>query len=120
VVMKSTNFRDITRISGRRIILFATCLHAGFLLNLFFRPWRWRRYVPPKRRLVFYGLHGVISQKLVLFETSICVWTGLLASAVVSQHCVRIPVIMWKHGLWYHIVCSRNIWNCDFIMKHLN
>jgi hypothetical protein len=26
-------------------------------------PWRWRRYVPPKRRLTFSELHGVISQK---------------------------------------------------------
>jgi hypothetical protein len=38
------------------------------LLNLFFRPWRWRRYVPPKRRLTLNGLHGVISQEIVLFE----------------------------------------------------
>jgi hypothetical protein len=28
-----------------------TCFHAGILLNLFFRPWRWRRYAPLKRRL---------------------------------------------------------------------
>jgi hypothetical protein len=42
------------------------CLHAGFLLNLFFQSWRWRRYVLPKRRLTLYGLHGVISQKMVL------------------------------------------------------
>jgi hypothetical protein len=32
-----------------RNALLATCLHAGFLLNLFFRPWKWRRYIPPKR-----------------------------------------------------------------------
>jgi hypothetical protein len=28
---------------------------------------RWRRYIPPKRRLTFNGLHGVISQKTVHF-----------------------------------------------------
>jgi hypothetical protein len=28
---------------------------------------RWRRYVPPKRGLTFYGLHGVMSQKIELF-----------------------------------------------------
>jgi hypothetical protein len=44
----------------------ATCLLAG-LLNLLFRPWRWRRYVPPKRRLKLNGLHGVTSQKMILF-----------------------------------------------------
>jgi hypothetical protein len=42
-------------------ILLATCFHAGFLLTLFFRPWIWRRYVPPKRRLTLNGLHGIIS-----------------------------------------------------------
>jgi hypothetical protein len=40
------------------------------LLNLFLRPWRWRRYVPPKRRLTLNGLHNVISQKLLLFITT--------------------------------------------------
>jgi hypothetical protein len=45
----------------------ASCFIAGFLLNLFLRPWRWRQYVPPKHRLTLNGLHGVISQKMVLF-----------------------------------------------------
>jgi hypothetical protein len=60
----------INRISGWRIFLLATCLLAGFLLNLFLRPWRWRRYVPPKRRLKLNGLHGVIFQKMILFLTT--------------------------------------------------
>jgi hypothetical protein len=30
---------------------------------------RWVRYVRPNPRLTHYGLHGVISQKLVLFKT---------------------------------------------------
>jgi hypothetical protein len=34
------------------------------------QPWRWRRYVLPKRRLTCNWLHGVISQKLVLFRES--------------------------------------------------
>jgi hypothetical protein len=50
----------------QRIILLVTCFHAGFLLNLFSGPWRWRRYVPPKRWLTLNGLHGFISQKIVL------------------------------------------------------
>jgi hypothetical protein len=29
--------------------------------------WRWLQYVPPKRRLNFDRLHGVISQKILLF-----------------------------------------------------
>jgi hypothetical protein len=31
---------------------------------------RWRRYVPLKRRVQLYGLHGVISQKMILFKTT--------------------------------------------------
>jgi hypothetical protein len=39
-----------------------------FLAQLFLRTWRWRRYIPPKRRLTFNGLYGVISQKIVIFN----------------------------------------------------
>jgi hypothetical protein len=42
---------------------------AGFLLGLFFNPKDGD--VPPKRRLTFNGLHGVISQKIVLFITTV-------------------------------------------------
>jgi hypothetical protein len=41
-----------------------------FLAQLILRPWGWRRYVRTKRRLTFNGLHGVISQKIVLFITT--------------------------------------------------
>jgi hypothetical protein len=34
------------------------------------RPWKWRRYVPPKRRLQLNRLHGVTSQKMTLFITT--------------------------------------------------
>jgi hypothetical protein len=50
--------------------LLAICFHAGFFLSLLFWPWKWRRYVPPKRRLTFKGLHSVISQNMVLFITT--------------------------------------------------
>jgi hypothetical protein len=45
-------------------------LSSWFFARLIFRAWRWRRYVPPKRRLTFTGLHGVISQKTELFITA--------------------------------------------------
>jgi hypothetical protein len=38
-----------------------------FSLNLCLPPWRWRRYVPPKRRLKLNGLH-VIFQKTLLLD----------------------------------------------------
>jgi hypothetical protein len=43
---------------------------AGHLARLILPPWRWRRYVLPKRRLIFNRLQGVISQKMVLFITT--------------------------------------------------
>jgi hypothetical protein len=33
-------------------------------------PWRWSWYVPPKRRLTFNSLHGVIFYKIVTLNTS--------------------------------------------------
>jgi hypothetical protein len=39
-------------------------LSCRFLARLILGPWRWRRQVPPKRRLTFNGLHGVISKKI--------------------------------------------------------
>jgi hypothetical protein len=45
-------------------------LACWFLQKLFLLPWRWRRYVPPKRRLQLNRLHGVTSQKMILFITT--------------------------------------------------
>jgi hypothetical protein len=61
-----------TDVSEEHFAFIFTCLYAGFLLTLFFRPWRWWRYVPPKYRLTLNGLHGVISQKMVLFIEAVC------------------------------------------------
>jgi hypothetical protein len=33
----------LSDVKFRKEVLLATCFHAGFLMNLFFRPWRWRR-----------------------------------------------------------------------------
>jgi hypothetical protein len=41
-------------------------LSHSYLVRLI-QPWRCRRYVPPKCWLTFSGLHGIISQKIVLF-----------------------------------------------------
>jgi hypothetical protein len=79
VAMRSTIFWDITPCSplkvnrrfGRiyRLQLQSFSCHLlprWFLARLILRPWRWRVYVPLKRRLTFNGLHGVITQKIVL------------------------------------------------------
>jgi hypothetical protein len=46
----------------------ATCFNAGFLPGLFFDPEDAGDYVPPKHQLTFNRLHGVISQKIELFN----------------------------------------------------
>jgi hypothetical protein len=53
-----------------RLAVYSAChlLICWFLLKLFLRPWRWRRYVPPKRRLQLNRLHSVTSQKMILFK----------------------------------------------------
>jgi hypothetical protein len=72
VIMKSTITWDITPCSSfesqpkfRRNI--ASPSSGQKICQLISRPWRWRRYVPPKRRFALNGLHGVISQKIVVF-----------------------------------------------------
>jgi hypothetical protein len=95
--MKSTVFWDITPCSplkvnkrfGGRYLLYvqdrsinkqSSSCHQ--FLRLFhaqtiFWTWRWIRYVPPNLRLTFNGLHGVMSQKIVLFSFGIDVWENL-------------------------------------------
>jgi hypothetical protein len=43
-----------------------------FLAWVILRPWRWRRDIHPKHRLTFSGLHGVLLQKIELFNVSFC------------------------------------------------
>jgi hypothetical protein len=42
----------------------------SILLSCWYLAWLRRRYVPPKRQLTFNGLHGVISQMIILFVTT--------------------------------------------------
>jgi hypothetical protein len=59
-------------ISRTRNQLVAAChlLSRWCLARIILRLWRWGRYVPPKRRLAFNGLHCGMSQKIVLFITT--------------------------------------------------
>jgi hypothetical protein len=59
-------------LQGRRKHSACHLLTCWFLLKLFLRPRRWWRYVPPKRRLHLNRLHGVISQKMILFIIPTC------------------------------------------------
>jgi hypothetical protein len=89
--MKSPIFWDITPCSplkvnrrfggicvqGRRISQARNHQEAGSKQGqrLILRPWRWCQHVPPKRRLIFNGLHGVISRKLGLLRKQ-CIRLG--------------------------------------------
>jgi hypothetical protein len=73
-----------TRWAGWAFSLPPACLLV--LLNLFLRPWRWRRYFPPKRRLELNGLHGVVSQKMILFITT-AVKTSNPTNVILFEQC---------------------------------
>jgi hypothetical protein len=71
-----------------------------FLIRLT-RSWRWKRYAPPKRRLTFNILHGVVSQNTVVvfkdldsaqFVTSCCVFLTRSARLVL----IRFKPLAWK------------------------
>jgi hypothetical protein len=78
-----------------------------FLLKLFLLPCRWRRYVPPKRRLQLNRLHGVTSQKMILFKcTRITQTDRQTESKVMSQASFYFFRLKIKWGLWDHLaVC---------------
>jgi hypothetical protein len=84
VAMKRSIFWDITACSplkvnwhfggnyrlhlqGRKIGRTWHMLSPCFLARLILWFWRWRRYVPPKRRLTFNGLQGVISHSSIKY-----------------------------------------------------
>jgi hypothetical protein len=50
-----------------------------------FHPWRWKWYVPPKRRIT-YALHGAISQKMATFRKRRVPIYGCILQAITSVH----------------------------------
>jgi hypothetical protein len=70
-------------------------LSRWFLARLILRPSRWRRYVPSKSRLNLYGLHGVISQKIVLFNLC-CV----LMTEIDKSKSIQVQISTDRSGLF--------------------
>jgi hypothetical protein len=66
VIWNTTPYSQL-KLNRHFCLLPASC---WFLAWLILGPRRWRRHVPPKRRLTFNGLQGVISQKILLFITT--------------------------------------------------
>jgi hypothetical protein len=82
-------------IQGRRISQARNQREARSYL-LILRPWRWRWHVPPKRRLTFNWLHGVISQKRELFIT-----TTVRTSNLTPCGYVDTCILTFPEGLMY-------------------
>jgi hypothetical protein len=59
-ICSSETSDDFQRTTRRYISKACHLLSRWFLARLIFLPWRWRQYVPPKRRMTFNGQHGVI------------------------------------------------------------
>jgi hypothetical protein len=79
-------------------------LSRWFLAGLILRPWRWRQYVPLKHWLTFNGLHGVISQKIVLFIT-----TAMITSNPTQLHICLLARCFHFNDLFiysHHIVTN--------------
>jgi hypothetical protein len=64
----SPQHSGLTNKPSKKSALLGLCFQAGFLLGLFLNPEDGD--VPPKRRLIFKRLHGIIFQKIVLFTTN--------------------------------------------------
>jgi hypothetical protein len=102
-----------------------SCFHGGFLLSLFFRPWRWRQYFPPKRWLTLNGLHSVISQRTVLFNLSFTprylngLWNRTQAVCVTEMSGGPEPLFFLNHAPLHKIrrQCSKRC--CWRLLSHL-
>jgi hypothetical protein len=77
---------------GRRLSSACHLLSRWFLAWLILRSWICRRYFPPKRRLTFNGLHGVISQKIVVLLTINSICKGISIDLVIIFVSCRFPL----------------------------
>jgi hypothetical protein len=112
--MKSSIFWDITPCSllkVTRLVWRTCCLHLyGWRVRCArnqheavnkhtLEHGRWSWQVPPKRRLTFNGLHGVISQKIVLLLTFFMLKTKYLVEfEVIMKN--AIVYMLWHGVIW--------------------
>jgi hypothetical protein len=95
IVINSIIFWDMTPCSP---LSFKHRFGGTYRLHLQGLSWRWRRYIPPKRRLKLNGLHGVISQKMILFITT------AVKTSIPSVHCNNFLYnICWVTPLGFSI-----------------
>jgi hypothetical protein len=99
--MKCTIFCDVTP-----CILIDIQLGACAVLVVWptFRLWRWRNYIPPKRRWSFIELHGVTSPKIVHFiATTVRISNpklGFFLISAIRWRCVQFHASAALSPLW--------------------
>jgi hypothetical protein len=98
--------KQLTQSTSRRNISLTASgskhlLSRGLLARLVLRRWRWMHYIPPKHRLTFNGLHGVIFQKVVFFVT-----TSMRTSDTATLIFLHTENTLWRiwsrQELWRH------------------
>jgi hypothetical protein len=82
-------------------------------------PRRWRRHFSLKHQLTFNGIHGIISQKIELFSTSVIadysyLWfVNYLILNSVSTHALFFQTWPWtktQNSKYTHIFCNGTLW----------
>jgi hypothetical protein len=76
--------------------------------DYFLRPWRWSRCVPPKGRLQLNRLHGVTSQRMILFRYKLGDYEPEDSLPVVREgsECFYISLFI-HHALLVFVICNR-------------
>jgi hypothetical protein len=82
--IKSPIFREQSCVS-----LPALCL---FLASFILLPWGWRRHVSPRRQLTFTRLHGVVSQNMGHFTTTVGRTSNHAENQVVIVNIIHITL----------------------------
>jgi hypothetical protein len=95
------------RLEGRRINQERNQREAGSKLVswLILRSWTWRRYVPPKSRLTFNGLHCIIAQKTEPFITTV-VRASILTFRIYLCHFLWLGLNLLQQTSSFQGMCS--------------
>jgi hypothetical protein len=113
VIMKRSLLWDIT-----------PCIPAScwFLAWFILQPWRWSRYVPPRCRLTFIGLHGVIFQNMWFIKSPQfhqCQRPVMCALALTTQHIITFFIFKLGTSAPIRNLDGYTVRNSDCLLKIL-
>jgi hypothetical protein len=75
----------------------AVCCHLLTLTRIFL-PWRWRRYLPPKRQFNLKDIHGATSRKTAFF---ICIFVRLKINDDLEMWFIS-HVLHFTFSVWFY------------------